>query len=115
MGHACVCDSSWDVGLAANQTQLAEYFGPACDFRRCPSGDDPTTPEDETDCNGKSQTGGSATGSADNLCHVDCSNHGYCNFGTGTCTCYDGWYGIDCKNRRKQVGMGTRERLVTEL
>ena len=36
LGHACVCDSSWDVGLANNQTQLAEYFGPSCEFRRCP-------------------------------------------------------------------------------
>lgn len=31
--HACVCDSSWSVGLGAGQTQLAEYFGPDCSQR----------------------------------------------------------------------------------
>ncbi len=40
---ACVCDSSWDVGLGAGQTQLPEFFGPSCQLRRCPSGNDPTT------------------------------------------------------------------------
>jgi hypothetical protein len=37
-GHACVCDSSWEVGLGAGETQLSEYFGVACQNRHCPSG-----------------------------------------------------------------------------
>lgn len=31
--QACVCDSAWSVGLRSGQTQLAEYFGPGCEFR----------------------------------------------------------------------------------
>lgn len=50
MIHGCVCDSSWKVGLGAGQTQEPEWFGPDCSMRHCPSGDDPTTTEDETDC-----------------------------------------------------------------
>ena len=65
-GHMCLCDSSWKVlhtytcyyiqlqnnasimhvfkvGLGCNQTQQAEYFGPACQYRHCPTGDDPAT------------------------------------------------------------------------
>ena len=51
MIYGCVCDSSWEVGLGAGQTQEPEWFGPDCSLRHCPSGDDPTTTEeDETDC-----------------------------------------------------------------
>ena len=31
--HACICDSTWSVGLGSGQTQLAEYFGPDCSQR----------------------------------------------------------------------------------
>lgn len=31
---ACVCESSWPVGLGANQTQEAEWFGPDCSMRK---------------------------------------------------------------------------------
>jgi hypothetical protein len=41
--NRCLCDSSWEVGLGANQTQEPEYFGANCGFRHCPSGDDPVT------------------------------------------------------------------------
>jgi hypothetical protein len=37
-GHACVCDSSWTVGVGAGQTQLSEYYGLSCQNRHCPSG-----------------------------------------------------------------------------
>ena len=43
LGHMCLCDSSWSVGLQVNQTQQAEYFGPACQYRHCPTGDDPAS------------------------------------------------------------------------
>lgn len=99
MGSMCVCDSAWDVGLSVNQTQLSEWFGPSCEFRRCPSGNDPTTAEDETDCNGKAQTGGRDTGQPGNKCHVDCSNKGICDHHSGVCACFDGYKGIACDNR----------------
>ena len=51
--HACVCESSWPVGLRANETQQAEYFGADCSLRHCPGGDDPMTSLDETNCHNK--------------------------------------------------------------
>ncbi len=52
MIYGCVCDSAWEVGLGSGQTQEPEWFGPDCSLRHCPSGDDPSTDEDETDCEG---------------------------------------------------------------
>ena len=55
-GQACLCESSWEVGFGSGQRQLSEFFGPGCQYRRCPSGDDPLTedpdPTDTTDGNG---------------------------------------------------------------
>ncbi|KAG5185798.1 hypothetical protein JKP88DRAFT_311124 [Tribonema minus] len=95
---ACLCDSSWPVGIGAGETQASEWFGPACTQRRCPSGDDPMTSADETDCTGKTTpyVAATATGEAGNLCHVDCSNRGTCNYGTGVCKCYPGFSGHNC-------------------
>jgi len=101
----CVCDSGWDVGYASGQTQLSEYYGPACEFRRCPSGDDPSTTDvDETNCEGKRQLDGGLnnvlasgiTGATGNKCHIDCSNRGICDRVTGTCDCFEGYMGANC-------------------
>ncbi|CEG47122.1 Teneurin-1 and related extracellular matrix proteins, contain EGF-like repeats [Plasmopara halstedii] len=50
--HGCLCDSGWPVGLGAGESQLSQYFGPDCSRMHCPSGDDPMTAVDETDCEG---------------------------------------------------------------
>ncbi len=93
----CICDSSWSVGLEANQTQQPEFFGVSCEFRHCPTGDDPTTLGiDETDCYGKSMTGGDELGKVGNKCHYDCSGRGICNYETGSCKCFKGYYGTNC-------------------
>ena len=97
----CVCDSSWVVGLGAGETQQSEYFGPSCEFRRCPSGDDPTTAPDETDCSFRSTRaypGGpyNGIGEAGNKCHHDCSGRGSCDYRSGVCTCYAGVTGANC-------------------
>eukprot|EP00605_Chrysophyceae_sp_TOSAG23-4_P001541 GSChrysophyteH1.ASY1.ANO1.1690.1 assembled CDS len=96
--YGCLCDSSWSVGLTSGTTQQAEWFGPDCSMRRCPTGDDPlTTTVDETDCEGVKVPGlDSQEGAAGNLCHVDCANRGVCDHSTGTCHCFKGFYGLDC-------------------
>ena len=82
----------------------AEYFGPACQFKRCPSGDDPLTSNTpvrtgdvETNCEGVVAEGGKGVGKKGNLCHVDCSNRGICDHDTGTCTCFRGFWGSACE------------------
>lgn len=105
----CLCDSSWTVGFDATETQLAEYFGPDCSLRHCPSGNDPMTTADETDCENLLQdpytfkttnTAGTAnTGASGNLCHVDCSNRGKCDFSSGICSCFPGYSGANCASQ----------------
>jgi hypothetical protein len=34
-----------------------------------------------------------------NLCQVDCSNRGICDYSTGKCTCFDGSWGVACEQR----------------
>ena len=57
MVQGCVCDSSWSVGFGSGERQVAEYYGPGCKLRRCPSGNDPLTIADETNCEGKADNG----------------------------------------------------------
>jgi hypothetical protein len=91
------------VGFKRGETQLAEWFGPDCSLRRCPSGDDPFTSVDETDCRGAQQPQQHPSlptsiglGRNGNLCHVDCSNRGVCDYSTGTCKCFPGSFGENC-------------------
>jgi hypothetical protein len=95
--HGCVCDSSWPVGLKAGTTQQPEYFGGNCGYRHCPTGDDPaTTGVDETNCTKVVAAGGHGIGEPGNKCHVDCSNRGVCDYGSGECACFEGFYGLNC-------------------
>ena len=55
----CLCHSSWPVGLLPGESQLGEWYGHACNLRRCPSGNDASTTTDETDCNKKYNNGDS--------------------------------------------------------
>ena len=58
----CVCDSAWKVGLDGNETQTPEWFGADCSLRHCPTGNDPETQKDETNCTGVVAAGGRGTG-----------------------------------------------------
>ena len=62
----------------------------------CPSGDNPYTAFQEQDCQGISQIGGIEKGRVNNLCQVDCSNRGICDYSIGQCTCFEGSWGQDC-------------------
>ena len=102
--YGCFCDSSWAVGYESGEKQLGEYFGPDCSLRRCPSGNNPYSNKIETDCFRKTQTvdgmvvqfGGREVGRLGNVCHIDCSNRGICDYNTGTCKCFEGSWGDDC-------------------
>lgn len=78
---------------------------------RCPSGDNPHTPNNEEDCNHKTQNGapGRNKGTVNNRCHVDCSNRGLCDYKTGKCSCFENNYGEACDNIANQ---GTREVII---
>ncbi|KAG6962210.1 hypothetical protein JG688_00008715 [Phytophthora aleatoria] len=89
--QGCLCDSSWPVGLGAGESQLSQYFGPDCS-----RSDDPMTTVDETKCEGVVAAGGGGTGGVDNLCHVDCANRGICDYSSGECSCFSGFYGSNC-------------------
>lgn len=99
MIQGCVCDSSWPVGLQSGARQDAEWFGADCSLRHCPSGDDPMTSIVETNCTGKNVHDSNTTsvGAPGNLCHVDCSNRGLCDYGTGICYCFNGFRGVACE------------------
>ena len=94
LNRACLCDSSWEVGLGAGERQQAEFYGPDCSLQRCPSGDDPMTLKDETNCTGVVAEGGRGVGRPGNLCHVSCANRGTCK--DGLCKCFKGFRGANC-------------------
>jgi hypothetical protein len=69
----------------------------AARYRHCPTGDDPGTPGvDETNCTKVVARGGHGIGEVGNKCHVDCSNRGVCDYITGECACFEGFYGLNC-------------------
>ena len=83
----CKCDSSWTVGLTNGTTQVPEYYGPGCELRRCPSGDDPMTPLDETDCENRNDNGKTTACSNNNYyTSAACTTRGY--WCTATKSCY---------------------------
>ncbi|GMI43990.1 hypothetical protein TrCOL_g5075 [Triparma columacea] len=96
MVYGCVCDSSWTVGLGSGEVQEPEWFGNDCSLRHCPSGNDPRTAANELDCNAKKASWSYEKGKTGNLCHVDCSNRGTCDYRTGKCACYNGYFGQAC-------------------
>ena len=64
-GCVCVCVC---VAACAHVVDCTEH---------CPSGNDPMTDADETDCSDKQNNGADfGTGQPGNLCHVDCANRG---------------------------------------
>lgn len=94
--YGCLCDSSWSVGLGSGETQEPEWFGPDCSLRHCPSNDNPKTSFKETSCFNVTAKDSLYNGEVGNLCQVDCSNQGLCDYRTGICQCFNGHFGNDC-------------------
>ncbi len=102
MLYRCVCDSQWAVGLGENETQATEWFGAGCSLRRCPSGDNPDTIDNETNGFGvrcSLDTHDGTNGIDGNLCYNECSGKGTCDYTHGLCTCFDGYGGHNCALR----------------
>lgn len=94
--YGCVCDSSWPVGLGEGERDKPEWFGPDCSLRRCPSGNDPLTAIDETDCSNRTTASGVDFFRNGSICHVECSNRGVCDHVMGACSCFAGFRGPHC-------------------
>jgi len=73
-----VYDSPWDAMKAIGCLCDAGFRGPSCEFQECPSGADPL--------DGYGNEAGR-----------DCSGRGLCDFGSGTCNCFSGFFGTRCQ------------------
>ena len=63
------------------------FRGPDCSLRECPSGEDPQ--------GGPSLEPFDSFGNGGNE-YRDCSGRGLCDYSTGLCNCFKGFYGEDC-------------------
>lgn len=76
--------AAWDAErILACDCDLG-FRGPSCSRIECPSGTDPL--------------GGPGSESG-----RDCSNRGTCDFGTGICKCFRGFFGTSCEKQRANV------------
>jgi len=72
-------DSAWDATRSAGCKCDAGYRGPDCSQKECPSGDDVL------------EGNGGSKGRA-------CSGRGTCDYASGMCQCYTGFYGNRCQS-----------------
>jgi hypothetical protein len=75
-----VYDKAWDALKQMGCLCDAGYRGPSCEWQECPSGEDPL------------QGYGNEAGR-------DCSGRGVCDYTTGLCDCFIGWFGARCSKR----------------
>jgi hypothetical protein len=66
------------------------------------------TSANEQDCYNVTASNG-GVGESGNLCHVDCAHRGICDYLTGECTCFKGFYGTDCS---QQSALAVNEQVV---
>jgi hypothetical protein len=71
-------NTPWDSNMALGCICDSGYRGASCELQECPSGPDPL--------NGYGNEAGR-----------DCSGRGLCDFETGTCKCFEGFFGTKCE------------------
>lgn len=76
--------SAYDADKSYGCKCDAGYRGPACDQVECPSGADPMGGD------------GGAEG-------MDCSGRGLCDFKSGVCKCFKGFFGERCESQSNFV------------
>ena len=75
-GH--VYETAWDANKQVGCVCDPGYRGPSCEFQECPSGPDPL------------DGFGAEAGR-------DCSGRGLCDYASGSCQCFSGFYGPRCQ------------------
>lgn len=79
--------NAWDAKKMYGCKCEAGFRGPDCSMIECPSGTDPQ--------GGPSGAGYNVPGTGRTE-YRDCSGRGRCNYATGLCECFKGFYGEDC-------------------
>merc|ERR1711865_385431 len=62
--------------------------------------------DDDTDCSYVVADGGYGTGAFGNICHNDCSSRGICDYATGSCQCFKGFFSENCGSMSTFAGGG---------
>jgi hypothetical protein len=75
-----VYDAPWDAMKHVGCLCDAGYRGPACDQQECPSGADPLS-------------------GYGNEAGRDCSGRGICDYSSGICSCFTGFFGTRCQHQ----------------
>jgi hypothetical protein len=81
-----VYEVPWDAMKAVGCVCDTGFRGPSCALRECPSGADPSE------------------GGYGNEAGRDCSGRGICDYATGLCDCFSGFYGLWCQHKQLVFG-----------
>jgi hypothetical protein len=89
--------AAWDASKQYGCKCDLGYRGPDCSLKECPSGTDPQGgPSNTLFSTAAAPAVASATILLTRLEPRDCSGRGMCDYSTGNCNCFKGFFGEDC-------------------